>query len=125
MHYLRLPGMDSEVSLFDICQAHLQLEHDYHKGGWLQERPSNRRRLQATSIQLASIGFWPGPRWVQIVSEENEEEDGPVRDIYLKNVLKWGLPIDAEMMAFIKARYVPEFLAQFPQCAGDDYLQGH
>jgi hypothetical protein len=39
-------------------------------------------------------------------------------------VLQWGLPIDAEMMAFIKARYTADFLARFPQCAGADYLQG-
>ena len=52
---------------FDICEAHLALEWDWHAGGWLHERPSNVRRGQrrgyvgeATSIQLARIGFKHG-----------------------------------------------------------------
>lgn len=128
MNYLRLPHMDNEVSVFDICQAHLQLEADYNNGGWVRERPSNRRRMESTGVQLLRMGFSPGMRWVEIVpapgSAPDDSGDDAVRDIYLMNVLKWGLPIDAEMMAFIKERYVPDFLAQFPQCAGDDYLQG-
>jgi hypothetical protein len=72
------------------------------------------------------MGYSDNHRWVDICNpdESDESDDDAVRDIYLMNVLKWGLPIDAEMMAFIKARYVPEFLARYPQCAGVDYLQG-
>ena len=46
---------------FDIAEAYLALEWDYNKGGWLQERPSNRRRLEATDVQLRRIGFRPSP----------------------------------------------------------------
>lgn len=125
-HCFRLPWMDDVVSVFDICQAHLQLEADYNKGGWLRERPSNQRRLEATSIQLARMQYSPGARWVDICSAvlDSDQDDEAVRDIYLMNVLKLGLPIDAEMMAVIKERYTDAFLARFPQCAGDDYLQG-
>ena len=33
MNYIKLPYLDSEVSVFDICQAHAQLESDYNVGG--------------------------------------------------------------------------------------------
>lgn len=45
---------------FDICEAHLALENDYNRDGWIRERPSNRRRRESTGIQLARIGFKPG-----------------------------------------------------------------
>lgn len=41
----------------DICEAYKVFEIDWHSGGWLQERPSNQRRYEATSIQLARMGF--------------------------------------------------------------------
>ena len=126
MHYIRLPGLDSEVSVFAICQAHKQLESDYNHGGWLRERPSNQRRRESTGCQLSRMRYSSPYQWVDICNpaEGEDSDDGSVRDIYLQNVLNWGLPIDAEMMAFIKARYVPEFVARYPQCAGVDYLQG-
>jgi hypothetical protein len=125
MDYLNI-GLDSPVSIFDICQAHAQLESDYNNGGWLRERPSNQRRREATSCQLSRMQYSGGERWVEIckVQDNAPPMDEDVRDIYLQNVLRYGLPIDAEMMTFIKARYVPEFIARFPQCAGADYLQG-
>lgn len=46
---------------FDICEAYLAMEWDYNCGGWLQARPSNRRRMEATSIQLSRIQFRPSP----------------------------------------------------------------
>ena len=46
---------------FDICEAHAVLEWDYNEGGWLRERPTNGRRLQATSVQLARMRFRPRP----------------------------------------------------------------
>lgn len=115
MDYLKLPHMDSEVSIFDICQAHAQLESDYNVGGIVRERPSNRRRNESTSCQLSRMGFNPGIRWVDICNpdESDDCDDENVRDIYLINVLKWGLPIDAEMRAFMANRYVPEFLNSF------------
>lgn len=115
MNYIKLPDMDNPVSVFDICQAHAQLESDYNIGGWLRERPSNKRRMEATSCQLSRIGYHMGGRWVNIceVDESDDPDDDAVRDIYLKNVLQLGLPIDNEMHTFMASRYVPEYLASF------------
>lgn len=46
---------------FDICEAHQVLEWDYHKGGWLHERPQNQKRREATSVQLNRMAFRPAP----------------------------------------------------------------
>ena len=126
MNYFNI-GLDSPVSTFDICQAHAQLESDYNVGGWIRERPSNQRRNESTSCQLSRIKYSDPRRWVDICAEQEDDEDGgddDVRDIYLRNVLKWGLPIDAALMAAIKRSYAPDFVARYPQCTGDDYLQG-
>ena len=117
MNYIKLPHMDSEVSVFDICQAHQQLESDYNVGGWVHERPSNQRRNASTSCQLSRMGYHCGGRWVDIYSERDEDGDSgdeDVKDIYIQNVLKWGLPITPKERAFIAERYVPAFLATFP-----------
>ena len=116
MNYLRLPHMDDQVSIFDIAQAHQQLEADYNKGGWVRERPSNQRRMEATSCQLSRIGYNSGYRWVEIIHDDPQDDDGDnnVRDIYLINVLKWGLPMDDEMRAFMAKRFVARFLESFP-----------
>ncbi len=74
---------------FDICEAHCLFEWDWNKSGWLQERPSNQRRMEATSIQLARMHFKPGPG----LCYETLEENG--REIYDK--LKWKyFPKDAD-----------------------------
>lgn len=117
MDYLKLPHMDSPVSVFDIAQAHAQLESDYNVGGWVRERPSNQRRRESTGCQLSRLGYHGAGRWVDIYTERDEDgdpADEDVKDIYIQNVLKWGLPITPEERAFIAARYVPEFLATFP-----------
>jgi hypothetical protein len=114
MNYLKLPHMDSPVSVFAICQAHQQLEADYNVGGWLQERPSNRRRMASTGTQLHRMRYSNPFGWVDICGESDDPDEDDVRDIYLINVLKWGLPIDAEMREFIANRYTPEFLSKFP-----------
>ena len=117
MNYLKLPNMDSPVPVFDICQAHLQLEADYNSGGWLQERPSNQRRMEATSCQLDRMVYRAGMRWVDIYTDfdgSGDSGDEDVKDIYIQNVLKWGLPIAAEERAFIAQRYTSDFLATFP-----------
>lgn len=44
---------------FDICAAYAQLESDYNVGGWLRERPSNRRRRESIGVQLHRIGYRP------------------------------------------------------------------
>lgn len=116
MDYLKLPHMDSPVSVFDIAQAHAQLESDYNVGGWIRERPSNQRRNESTGCQLSRLGFEPRGRWVDIYTEREECDDPgdeDVKDIYIQNVLKWGLPITPEERAFIADRYVPKFLSTF------------
>ena len=42
---------------FDIAEAHCVLEWDYNVGGWLRERPSNARRMEATACQLHRLAF--------------------------------------------------------------------
>jgi hypothetical protein len=48
-----------EFNSFDICEAYYLIEVDYNNGGWLQERPSNLRRMEATHVQLARLRFRP------------------------------------------------------------------
>ena len=43
----------AEFNRFDIAEAHCVLEWDYNDGGWLQERPSNQKRMESTGVQLA------------------------------------------------------------------------
>lgn len=116
MNYLTLPLMDGPVSVFDICQAHAQLESDYNVGGILRERPSNQRRNASTGVQLGRMKFNPGARWVDILTPKWFDDDGDndVRDVYLYNVLKWGLPIDDEMRTLMALRYDKDFLNTFP-----------
>lgn len=116
MNYLTLPHMDSPVSVFSVCLAHAILEDHFNVGGILRERPSNRRRNASTGVQLHRMKFSPGMWTVDICSPDecDDPDDEDVRDIYLINVLKWGLPIDDEMRAFMTHRYTPEFLSNFP-----------
>jgi hypothetical protein len=72
---------------FDICEAHLALEWDYNSSGWLQERPSNRRRMESTDVQLRRIGFKPGPLFN---GYESLTENG--QEIYNELVDRRGLP---------------------------------
>jgi hypothetical protein len=66
---------------FDICEAYLVMEWDWHSGGWLQERESNVRRGkrrgyigEATSIQLERIHFRPAPSLCYDTLSENGKE---------------------------------------------------
>lgn len=43
----------------------------------------------------------------------DDPDDENVRDIYLHNVLKMGLPIDDNMRAFMADRYTAKFLNSF------------
>lgn len=112
MDYIKLPYMDSEVSVFAVCQAHQQLEADYNVGGILRERPSNGRRNESTGTQLARMNYRSSFWWVDI--ENPQEDDGPddeaVRDIYILNVLNWNLPISFELGRLINERYSAEWL---------------
>ena len=69
---------------FDICEAHMAVENAYNVGGWLHERPSNRRRAEATHVQLARIGFRPGASFNGYTSLT---ENG--REIYNALVVKY------------------------------------
>lgn len=115
MNYLKING--EPVSVFDICQAHAQLESDYNNGGWLRERPSNQRRMESTSCQLARLEYDGRGRWVDVCAVPGETDDcgdEDVRFIYLSSVLKWSLPADAEMLAAINRTFTREFLENYP-----------
>lgn len=60
---------------FDVCEAHYQLEVDYHANGWLHERPSNQRRREATHVQLHRMSFRVGAGWrgYNSLSENGQE----------------------------------------------------
>ena len=112
MDYIKLPYMDSEVSVFAVCQAHQQLEADYNVEGILRERPSNQRRNESTGVQLARMNYRTSFWWVDI--ENPQEDEGPddeaVRDIYILNALNWNLPISFELGRLINERYSAEWL---------------
>lgn len=61
-------ALDARFDRFDVCEAYLAVEWDWHTGGMLPERPSNARRAEATSVQLARIGFEPGAAFRGFVS---------------------------------------------------------
>ena len=111
MDYIKLPHMDSEVSVFAVCQAHQQLEADYNVGGILRERPSNQRRNESTGVQLARMDYRTS-FWVDIENPQEDEDpdDEAVRDIYILNVLNWKLPISLELGRLINERYSAEWL---------------
>ncbi len=71
---------------FDICEAHLALEQDWHSGGWLHERPSNQRRLESTDVQLHRMGFKPGAGFNGF---ESLTENG--KEIYRELEQRYGL----------------------------------
>lgn len=48
----------------DICAAHEAVEIHYNVDGWLQERPSNRRRNEATHVQLHRMGYKSAPTYL-------------------------------------------------------------
>lgn len=72
---------------FDICEAYLALEWDYNSGGWIQERPSNRRRMESTDVQLRRMHFRPGASFNGFPSLS---ENG--REIYEAARIRWKLP---------------------------------
>lgn len=76
-----------EYNSFDICEAYYLVEVDYNNGGWLQERPSNCRRMEATHIQLARLQFRPSPN----LSYESLTENG--KEIYDEQVRKLSLAV--------------------------------
>lgn len=80
-----------EFNRFDICEAHLALEWDWHSGGWLQERPSNQRRCESTDEQLRRMGFRPGAGFRGF---ESLTENG--KEIYRELEQRYQLPVQDE-----------------------------
>jgi hypothetical protein len=78
---------------FDICEAHYLLECDYNLNGWVRERPSNVRRMEATSVQLHRMGFKAGP----LLSHETLTDNG--REIYEQLVERYRLPVAVSEVA--------------------------
>ena len=123
MNYIKLPYIDSEVSIFAVCQAHQQLESDYNVSGMLRERSSNQRRNASTGVQLHRMGYSNSFGRVDILNPElddygyEDSEESDVRDIYLINVLKYGLPMDAKMRVFIAARFNHAFIQKITKDA--------
>ena len=73
---------------FDICEAHAVLEWDYNLGGWLNERPSNQRRKEATAVQLHRMQFEAR----RDLSYDTLTENG--KEIYDELVARFKLPKD-------------------------------
>jgi hypothetical protein len=95
----------AQFDRFDIVEAHCVLEWDYNLGGWLHERPSNQRRRASTGVQLHRMKF----RARADLCFDNLSENG--QEIYLGNVLKLGLPRDAEMDNRIQTLFSADWLA--------------
>lgn len=73
---------------FDICEAYAVLEWDWNSGGWLQERPSNQRRREATACQLDRLQFRARPDLCYDTLTENG------REIYDEAEQRLGLPCE-------------------------------
>lgn len=106
---------------FDICYAHQALENDWNRGGWLSERPSNRRRRESTGCQLARVGFsspYQGGSFSSLL-EFREEFENAI-EIYIERLVDFGLakrvdPHD-DLGEFIVDYYVEDYVAKhFPQ----------
>jgi len=74
---------------FDICIAHQCLENDWSVGGWLRERPSNRRRKEATHIQLARMGF--DDRFHGSFEDLLHHDTANAAEIYVNALVRFGL----------------------------------
>lgn len=97
----------AEWNRFDICEAYCCLEGDYSKGGWLQERPSNQRRMESIGVQLHRMQFRPA---MGFSGFNDLTENG--QEIYLTNVLKWRLPLDEEQRCRILDFFVHDWLRE-------------
>lgn len=78
---------------FDICGAHLALENEWNRDGWLPERPSNSRRRESTGVQLHRLGFNPGRD--SCCAFDYLENDNQ-REIYVNALHRFGLALSAD-----------------------------
>lgn len=74
---------------FDICMAHHCLENDWNAGGWLRERPSNRRRKEATHVQLHRLGF--GGHTPHTFDDLIYMGEDNAAEIYVNALVRFGL----------------------------------
>lgn len=63
----------------DIAQAHYLVECYWNIGGWLRERPSNKRRMEATHVQLHRMGFNYN-KWLDLTYETLTENGKHIYD---------------------------------------------
>lgn len=110
------------MNRFAICMAFALLEQHYNVGGILRERPSNQRRRESIGCQLARIGYSNPFAWVDITAEPELDAygypdpfDDAVREVYLRHVLLWKLPMDDGLKAAARRVFTPEYLAQFEE----------
>ena len=105
----------AQFERFDIGLAHQALENDWNSGGWLQERPSNLRRMEATHVQLHRMQFRAG------MSEGGTFDalEDNAKEIYVNALVAFGLALEVtqdELGAWIVEQFVPEYVAEhFPQ----------
>lgn len=111
---------------FDICEAYLVLEWDWHSGGWLHERPSNVRRGQAygyvgesTDVQLSRMHFRARPSLSYATLSDNGKE------IYQLAAQRFGLikPEDSPVRVIFRVWRDGDVFALFPDLPADD--SGH
>lgn len=96
----------ADYDRFDICEAYLLLEWDYNVGGWLRERPTNRRRMEATAVQLARMGFTPSAN----LSFDSLCDNA--KTIYLGKALEWKLALDATQQSLLEELFEYAYLAR-------------
>lgn len=123
MENIKIDG--EPMSVFDVCQAHSQLESDYNVGGILWERPSNQRRNMSTGCQLQRMQYQAPYSWVNINASCEGDDEENVRYIYCSNVLKWNLPIDADLAATIERIFVSEALVPYQERLDQAKQTGH
>ena len=80
-----MPYFDSH----DICSAYLAIEQEWNMSGWLQERPSNRRRSESTGVQLSRLHFRPG---LMFNGYKSLTDNG--KEIYKDLCVKYGFDIN-------------------------------
>jgi hypothetical protein len=75
----------AQFDRFDICEAYLVMEWEWHVGGYLRERPSNIRRGESTEVQLMRMKFKPAPNLCFETLSDNAKE------IYFDLCRRYGL----------------------------------
>ena len=122
---------DNPFDRYMVCLAYQALENDWNVGGWLRERPSNRRRRESIGVQLARIGFragmGEGGGFAALLPDGSydgfhDEHEG-ARESYVHALIVWGLAAkvdpDDDLGAYIRKTYLREFVGQhFPQLLG-------